>query len=253
MHGNYFRFLETIILNDLRWEDIVLLSRRPTDDSLRRLNKLDLRMDVVVHCYWAVRESARHGWWADSGLVKWTNLVSGVSPKSQHGEQPESSQKVETHDLALDWSIHYQMDFILILRRFKSSIHKAQINKYTDKDINSDRSLILPSLRVKLGVMRHTPTPQFALTWTNRKTPVVPSLVICDEVTHSGHIKQVLLSLVHKILGGLKAKKQFWFTKEVNLYDRRGPWGSCCNQEGQSLDTESGEASQGNLDREQMP
>lgn len=53
------------------------------------------------------------------------------------------------HDLALHWSMHNQMDFILVLRLFKSSIDKAQVNKYTDKDINSDRSLILPSLRVK--------------------------------------------------------------------------------------------------------
>lgn len=61
---------------------------------------------------------------------------------------------------SLDGLVHNQIDYILLPRRFKSSISKAKVRAYPGADIGRDHDLVLTNLKLKLQAKRLSNTPR---------------------------------------------------------------------------------------------
>ena len=63
--------------------------------------------------------------------------------------------------------VHNQIDFILALQCFKSSINKAKTKTFPGADIGSNHDLVMTTLKLKLKAKHCPKIPAFTLTWRN--------------------------------------------------------------------------------------
>lgn len=135
--------------------------------------------------------------------------------------------------------VQNQIDFILLPRRFKSSINKAQTRSFPGADIGSDHNLVLTSLKLKLKLKRDSKSPRIRFNLEKLKDPEVEAVfqaqvggrfaalatLDCDIDTLAGNIKEVLLSTAKEVLGKRRKRKQPWVTEDIlDLCDERRAW-----------------------------
>ena len=62
-----------------------------------------------------------------------------------------------------DGNVHNQIDYILIQKRFKSSVNKAKTRTFPGADIGSDHDLVLMTLKLKSNGQKKAPRIRFNL------------------------------------------------------------------------------------------
>ena len=135
-----------------------------------------------------------------------------------------------------DGKTHNQVDFIMVPRRFKSSINRAKTRSYPGADVGSDHDLVLLTIKIRLKKNK-TPThsrikfdieklkdPSVAQTFQAQLGGRFAALSIIgtdiNELTAS--FNEVIKTTAAEVLGKKRKKKQPWITNDIlDLCDRR--------------------------------
>jgi exonuclease III len=133
-------------------------------------------------------------------------------------------------------SIQNQIDYILVPRRFKSSINKAQTRSFPGVDIGSDHNLVLTRLKLKLKSNRSNKSSRIRFNLDRLKDPKVAEIfqaqvggkfaaltIVNQDVDNLANtLKEVLISTAEEVIGRKRSKKQQWVTDEIlDLCDKR--------------------------------
>ena len=132
--------------------------------------------------------------------------------------------------------VHNQIDYILTLRRFKSSINKAKTRTYSGTDVGSDHDVVLMVMKLKLNKLFHAPNPRIKFDLEKLNDPEIASvfkaevggrfaalnLVDSSFEELAGDFKEVVLESAEEILGRRRKKIQPWVTNDIlDLCDKR--------------------------------
>ena len=131
---------------------------------------------------------------------------------------------------------HNQIDFILVPKRFKSSINKPKTRTYPGADVGSDHDLVLMTTKLKLKSNFKTGKPRIQYDLEKLKDPEVleifqakvggkfAALSIVDQNINdlTNDFNEGMKEAADEVLGKKRKKKQAWMTDEVlNLCDKR--------------------------------
>ncbi|XP_064625969.1 craniofacial development protein 2-like [Lineus longissimus] len=122
--------------------------------------------------------------------------------------------------------VHNQIDFILIPRRFKSSIYMAQTRTFPGAAVGSDHDMVLLTLKLKLRRQQEQKIPQIRYDIGKLQDPAVAAsfeaqisgkfaalnLLQNDINTLTEEFKEVLHETAAKVLGKPRKKEKPWLT-----------------------------------------
>ena len=132
--------------------------------------------------------------------------------------------------------VHNQIDYILVPRRFKSSINKAQTRSFPGADIGSDHNLVLTRLKLKLKTNQSNKTPRIRFNLDKLNDPEIAEIfqaqvggkfaalatIDQDVETLANNLKEALITSAEEVIGRQRSKKQPWVTNKIlELCDKR--------------------------------
>ena len=123
----------------------------------------------------------------------------------------------------------YQIDYILMPQRFKSSINKAGTRTFPGADIGSDHDLVMMSMRIRLKRVSHQEPSRIRFDVDKLKDPEVDAIFqakiggkfavlrLLDQDIDSltEEFNEVVRTTAEEVLGKRRVKKQPWMPDEV--------------------------------------
>ena len=166
------------------------------------------------------------------GLLEFAKYHDLVLANTLHPQK--SSRKSTWH--SPDGKTHNLIDYIMINRRYLTSLSLAQTRSFTGADIGSDHELVMTNMRLKLKKIRKGKSPRMKFDLEKLKDPDIaaefeakiggrfaPLLVAdIDAESLNNQLNQQLTDTAEEVLGRARGKKNQWMTDEVfQLCDKR--------------------------------
>ena len=170
----------------------------------------------------------------DRGLMvlKFAKFNDVVLTNTLHPQKP--SWKATWH--SPDGKTHNVIDYILINKRFQSSVNLAQTRTFPGADIGSDHDLVLTSVRLKLKKMRKGKSlrikfdpdklrdpdiaTEFQATYGGKFAPFLTAHLDID--SFNSQLNEQFVETAEEVLGRARGKKQVWMSDKVlDICDRR--------------------------------